>query len=115
MTTRRTSSILPLCLALIFCLMADDVLARGGGGRRGGGGARRGNGTTNRGTTARPRNNNRNDNKQEQEEERKAERAARVAEARLLYAKRERQEMWDAESRERIEQAVQRILQGASG
>ena len=104
--------------------MPSEAEARGGRGRGGGGRGRGGGGWGGRGGGAAGRaaaaaargrgRNGRGDNKKEQEEDRREERMARVAEARLVYAKRERQEMWDNESRDRFGKMLRRILEGAS-
>ena len=107
---------------------SGDALARGGGGRGGGGrgGGGRGGNNAGRGAgaagraaaAARGRGNSgkgkNSNNKKEQEEDRREERMARVAEARLLYAQRERENMWDNESRDRFGAMLRRILDGSS-
>jgi hypothetical protein len=95
---------------LLAAFPAGDALARGGGGRggsRGGGGRGRGGGSMAGGG----RNNER---KEEEKELRREERMARVAEARLLYAKRERRNMWNGETNDRFGSMLARILGGAS-
>jgi len=96
----------------------SDVFARGGGGRgggRGGGGrgargANRGGGRGRGGAGGR----NNNERKEEQEERRREERMARVAQARLLYAQRERERMWNEESEDRFGSMISRILGGST-
>ena len=57
----------------------------------------------------------RNDDRRKQEEiDRREARMARVAEARLVYAKRERRTMWNEESKDRFGRMIRRILEGTS-
>ena len=73
---------------------------RGGGGSRGAGrGGGRGGGT---GQSSK--------RKEEQQRLRREARQRRVELARILYAKRERQETWDAEARARMQASLRRIL-----
>ena len=108
-------------------LPAEEALARGGGGRGGGGRGGGGRGGFGGGSGAAGRaaaaaasrgggrgRGGKGDNKKEQEQDRREERMARVAEARLVYAKRERQEMWDGESRDRFGEMLRRVLEGTS-
>jgi hypothetical protein len=55
-----------------------------------------------------------NERKEEEKQLRREERMARVAEARLLYAKRERQNLWNGETNDRFGSMLARILGGAS-
>jgi len=50
----------------------------------------------------------------EQERLRREERIARVADARIAYAKRERQASWDKESEDRFAEMLRRLLGGSS-
>ena len=108
---------------------SGEALARGGGGRGGGGGGRggggagrggRGAGAAGRAAAAAAsrggggRNGKNSNNKKEQEEDRREERMARVAEARLLYAQRERENMWEDESQDRFAAMLRRVLDGSS-
>ncbi|MHC4937604.1 MAG: hypothetical protein ACYTHK_01385 [Planctomycetota bacterium] len=108
---------------LMAILPAGDAFARGGrggggrggggrGGGRGGGGRGRGGGARGRGSMA--GGNRNNERKEEEKKLRREERMARVAEARLLYAKRERKNMWDGETDDRFGSMLARILGGAS-
>lgn len=108
---------------LLAAFPASDAFARGGGGRGGGGGGRggggRGGGSRGRGGGGRGRGSmggggRNNERKEEEKELRREERMARVAEARLLYAKRERQNMWNGETNDRFGSMLARILGGAS-
>jgi hypothetical protein len=113
----------PLAVLGALALMLMDLgwgggvaQARGGRGGRGGGrGGRGGRGTPSPnvggGGTGTARNNER---KEAQELERRQERAARVELARLEYAKRERQQLWDAETRERLASAMNKVLGSSS-
>jgi len=108
---RHAKSIAVLSL---LCLLGLDAaaLARGGGRAGGRGGTPRAGG--NRGGDARRQNQRRRQARQEQRErERRDNRAAIVAEARLLYAKRERAESWDDEAQERLARLLHRALGAA--
>ena len=111
-----------------------EVFARGGGGRGGGGGGRGGGGRggpgsggaaaragangggmgARGGTGAGGRNGKNNDKKEQEETARREERMARVAEARLLYAKRERERMWESETDNRFGSMLARVLGGST-
>ncbi len=100
-----------IALVLTLCLFGldNDAFARGGGGRGGG-----------RGGGSSPRSGNRNNSRQNRrqreerkkqaEQDRQEKRAALVAEARLIYAKREREEAWTTESNERLANVLARLL-----
>ena len=100
---------LALLIALVLVFFGSEAFARGGrgggfgGGSRGGSGGVGGSGRSGRsGSGGRGRNNRNNQTssgrKEQQERERREERERRVTEARLIYAKRERQQLWDAEA-----------------
>ena len=55
-----------------------------------------------------------NTSKEQQKLDRKAEREARVGDARMEYAKRERQKLWDAEDTEVTAQGLTKILNSAT-
>ena len=103
---------------------AGSVIARGGGGgggRGGGGGGGRGGGRGGRGGLSpaaargnRSGNNSRNQRKEEQERKRREARNERVAAARIIYAKRERQDQWDRETREWLRRGLNRTLGGST-
>ncbi|MHC4407850.1 MAG: hypothetical protein ACYS0E_01915 [Planctomycetota bacterium] len=110
---------------LLAAFPAGDALARGGGGRGGGGrggggrggggrGGSRGGGGRGRGGGSMAGGGRNNERKEEEKELRREERMARVAEARLLYAKRERRNMWNGETNDRFGSMLARILGGAS-
>ena len=101
-------------LVTIFGLK-DDVFGRGGrGGGRGGiggGGGGRGGGGSRGGRGGRGGGNNRGTNsKEEQERERKELRMQRVEAARWEYARRERELLWGAESKTRLDHQVGVII-----
>jgi hypothetical protein len=107
-------------LAALLAFSGAEAFGRGGfgGGGRGGGlgGGRGGMGgpggpgfggggnSMNGGTQSR----------EEEERRRREERLKRVAEARIEYAKRERQEIWDAEADARARGALGRVLRSTS-
>ena len=129
MTKSRYWSLVFLsALVALFFPLTERVFARGGGGRGGGGGGRGGRGGSRGGSAGRAaaaasrgrggsagrgagRN---NDRKEEEETARREEREARVSEARLLYAKRERNKMWNQESSDRFGEMLRRLLGGSS-
>ncbi|MHC4579086.1 MAG: hypothetical protein ACYTED_16960, partial [Planctomycetota bacterium] len=82
---------------------------RGGGGGRGGRGGGRGGGASRRGA-GRGGSARNSERKDAQQRLRRDMRLARVHQARLAYAKRERQEAWDAEAGARMKEALRRIL-----
>ena len=100
-------------LVTIFGLK-DDVFGRGGGrggrgggiGGGGGGGSRGGGGRGGRGGGS----NRGTNSKQEQERERKELRMQRVEAARWEYARRERELLWGAESKTRLDHQVGVII-----
>lgn len=84
--------------------------ARGGGGGRGGGrGGSRGGG---RGGGRNARQNEKQ--REEQQRQRREELRARIERARIDYAKRERQSLWDAEAGSRVRSELDRALDGAT-
>ena len=114
----------PLAVLGALALMLMDLgwsggvaQARGGRGGRGGGRGGRGGGrpppspNVGGGGPGGARNNER---KEAQELERRQERATRVELARLEYAKRERQKLWDDETKERLAAAMNRVLGSSS-
>ena len=124
MTKTRYWALVVLSALVALFLPITEAFARGGGGRGGGGGGRGGGGTrggggaagragaaASRGGGRGGRNSNRKD---EEQKDRREEREARVSEARLLYAIRERNRMWDAESSDRFGDMLRRILGGSS-
>jgi hypothetical protein len=111
--------------ALIAIVGSGTAFARGGGrggrGGRGGGsggvGPPSGGGGSGRGGGSRGGGNNsarNNERMKEQERLRREERLARVADARIAYAKRERQASWDQESGGRFAEMLRRLLGGSS-
>ncbi|MEE8105105.1 MAG: hypothetical protein V3T86_06185 [Planctomycetota bacterium] len=92
-----------------FNAEAEARGGRGGGGGRGGsgrgGGAGRGAGGRGGGGTGGSAN-----AKDAQSRERQEERMRRVAGARLEYARRERQQLWDAEAKSRFQKTLDRII-----
>ncbi|MHC4953000.1 MAG: hypothetical protein ACYTGZ_03860 [Planctomycetota bacterium] len=126
---RYWSLVLLGLLGAVF-MPAAEVLARGGrgGGGRGGGarggntGGRggRGSGAAGRAAAAASRGGGRgaggrnNERKEEEKIARREARMERVAAARIVYAKRERQTMWDDESNDRFGSILRRILRSAS-
>ena len=116
----RKLAVWSLALACAVLFVAEDAQGRGGGGGGGfgggrgggpgfGGGGRIGPGGGRGGTGGRE-----GERKEEQERERQAEREARVEQARLEYAKRERQETFDEESGNRSDAALERILRSTA-
>ena len=104
---------LALLMTLVLTFFGSEAFARGGrggfgGGSRGGTGGTGGTGGvggrgSNRGGSGRGgRGGNSTQTsskrKEEQARQRREERVRRVTEARLIYAKRERQQLWDAEA-----------------
>ena len=105
-----------LLVLMNFSGVADARGGRGGGrgGGIGGGGGRggsRGGSRGGRGGSSTSRNNN---SKEEQKRLRKEERETRVAFARVEYAKRERQELWDREDEQATAKGLQQVLDGAT-
>jgi len=108
-----------------LALPSGDAFARGGG-RGGGGGGRRGGGggggrvggaaaAAARGIAGSAGRSGRNGKVDEQEKvARREERMGRVAVARLVYAKREREREWDSETEDRFARLLKRILGGTS-
>jgi hypothetical protein len=84
-----------------------------GGGRGGGPMSRPGAGSGGRGGNNTPGRDG-NNKKEEQQRDRDAQRLARVAEARIEYAKRERQQSFDSESSASAASTLERILRGAA-
>ncbi|MHC5044468.1 MAG: hypothetical protein ACYTGI_19075, partial [Planctomycetota bacterium] len=80
----------------------------GGGGGRGGGRGGRGGGRGGGGSGQSSK------RKDEQQRLRREARQRRVEVARILYAKRERQQSWDAEAQARMKAALQRVLDQAT-
>jgi len=127
MSKKRSVWLMAIIGALTLMLGSADVSARGGrgGGRGGGGGGGRGGsgrgGSGGRGASrgggggggASTRNSN-NKQKDAQARQRREERLARVAGARLEYAKRERQALWDTEAADRMAATLRRILGGST-
>jgi hypothetical protein len=111
-------------LAVLVALSpVGEVFARGGrgrgGGGRGGGGARGANsggarGRGGMGGRGGANNRNNNERREQEEERRREERMSRVAQARLLYAQREREMMWNEENDDRFDSMLKRILGGAT-
>ena len=108
----RKLTVILLGAILVLGLSLEDAAARGGrgGGRGGPGGGR--NGGANRGGTrgGRGGNNRRNERTEDQKRQRREVRLARVAVARLAYAKREREEAWHTETRARLDDILNRAL-----
>ena len=95
---------------LVLMNFSDVAGARGGGGGARGGG--RGGGRGGRG--GRGGSSRNNSRKEVQKRERKADREARVYLARIEYAKRERQELWDREDEQATATGLRQILDGAT-
>ena len=95
-------------LALSLCVATPDVLARGGRGGGRGGANRQPSSTR---SLQRQRQQRREEQKERNEEQRKLERLKSIEEARLLYAKRERQDDWNDQAARRMEDALRRILE----
>lgn len=106
---------------------SGDAFARGGGGGgRGGGGGGRGGGGGGRGgargaaaralagSAGRAGRNNNGKRTEQEKLARREERMGRVAVARLVYAKRERERAWDSETEDRFARLLRRILGGSS-
>jgi hypothetical protein len=117
-------SIWPMALAGAFLgLLADlgfhggsvaEARGGGGGGRGGGRGGSRGG--TRGGLGGGAGRNARQNEKQreEQQRQRREELRARIEKARIDYAKRERQALWDAEAASRVRAELDRTLGGAT-
>ena len=105
-----------LLVLMNFVGTADARGGRGGGRGGGAGGGGRGGGRGGRGggRGGRGGNTGRNNNKEEQKRLRKEERETRVAIARVEYAKRERQELWDREDEQATAKGLQQVLDGAT-
>ena len=125
MKKKKKRSIWPLAIlgALAMVLAGfgsggDDTASarggRGGGGRGGGRGGSRGARGGSRGPSGSSGAQRNNQRKEEQERIRREERIARVAIARIEYAKRERQQAWDSEVAGRIEKTINRLLGGST-
>lgn len=119
----RPSRFWPLSLvtalaAVVVGLVLDSsgtAEARGGrgpggrGGRSGPGGVNPGGPGGGRGGRDRDR-----DNKENQQLQRRDERLRRVAQARIEYARRERQQMWEEETGQRMRDYLRRTLDGSA-
>ena len=103
--------------AIVVGLVLDSSgAAEARGGRGGGRGGRSGPGGVNpggRGGGRGGRDRNR-DNKENQQLQRRDERLRRVAQARIEYARRERQQMWEEETGQRMRDYLRRTLDGSA-
>lgn len=127
-TTRRRLWFLAIIGVMVLALFDlgwngdGSAYARGGrgGGGRGGGRGGWGGGSPppsvggNRGGGRNNREDRNNERKEAEELRRREERTARVEVARMEYAKRERQQLWDEEAQQRMQAALRRALDGAT-
>ena len=95
---------------LLTLFGATGVLeARGGGGSRGAGRGR-GSGPSGGAGRGRGRGGATGRRKEEQQRERREERVRRVEAARLEYARREREQIWQIEAQQRFDRSIKKIL-----
>ena len=114
-------SLLAAFLAVVVGLILDSsgtAEARGGRGGRGPGGpgGRSGPGGVSPGGPGGGRGgrDQNRDNKENQQLQRRDERLRRVAQARIEYARRERQQMWEEETAQRMQDYLRRTLDGSA-